>query len=33
MLFDDYMLFLVGAVVAGLCLALAAGVASQLEDN
>ncbi len=33
MLFDDYMLFVVGFVVAGLCLTLAAGIAATLEDN
>ena len=33
MLFDDYVLFLVGFVIAGVCLTLAVGVTSQLEDS
>lgn len=33
MLFDDYVLFLVGIVTAGLCLSLAVSIASQLGDE
>ncbi len=32
MLFDDYVLFLVGLITAGLCLTLAAGIAGRLDD-
>lgn len=32
MLFDDYVLFLVGFVIAGICLSLAIGITRQLDN-
>lgn len=31
-MFDDYVLFIVGFVIAGLCLSLAVGIANHIDD-